>query len=205
MRGPHQREMKECNHCRIEKLESDFGIRSDTGKPHGGCRECYNRRVKAKKSLEPSEVRAKRLRKSREYMKERRRANPGREAAAQRARRLRHPEQKEERSLRRKHYRWAACAEKLQLVRDLKSHPCQDCGGRFAPVAMDWDHRDPKTKWHNVSFLAGGPEFTKADVVAEIAKCDLVCANCHRVRTFRHRLEKDARICAGFGAPDFSI
>jgi hypothetical protein len=50
---------------------------------------------------------------------------------------------------------------------------------------MDFDHRDPAVK----SF-AIGPSLTRnrAAVVAEIAKCDVVCANCHRLRTERQRI-----------------
>lgn len=56
-----------------------------------------------------------------------------------------------------------------------------DCGKRFPTVCMDFDHRDPSTKKHNVSRMTvRGSERLLLD---EIAKCDLVCANCHRVRS----------------------
>jgi len=60
--------------------------------------------------------------------------------------------------------------------------PCMDCGGRYPHFCMDFDHRDPETKLFNVSVLAhrGG----KQKLLDEMAKCDLVCANCHRIRTF---------------------
>ncbi|MEK6208432.1 MAG: hypothetical protein AABM32_12420 [Chloroflexota bacterium] len=71
----------------------------------------------------------------------------------------------------------------LEFLRDLRRRPCEDCGRSFPPWVMDFDHRDPKTK----SFaLAAGHALLKArDVlIAEIAKCDVVCANCHAIRTF---------------------
>jgi hypothetical protein len=74
-------------------------------------------------------------------------------------------------------------AATLEFLRDLRRRPCQDCGGTFAPWVMDFDHRDPKTK----SFaLAAGHALLKAREVllAEIAKCDIVCANCHAIRTY---------------------
>jgi hypothetical protein len=74
-------------------------------------------------------------------------------------------------------------AATLEFLRDLRRRPCQDCGGTFAPWVMDFDHRDPKTK----SFaLAAGHALLKSREVllAEIAKCDIVCANCHAIRTY---------------------
>lgn len=67
----------------------------------------------------------------------------------------------------------------------LKAAPCVDCGGTFPPECMDFDHIDPSTK----SFcVAKGPvSYGRERVLAEIAKCELVCANCHRVRTWKHR------------------
>lgn len=62
-----------------------------------------------------------------------------------------------------------------------KDLPCSDCGNKYPPWVMDWDHRDGETKLSNVSRL-GATKWRKA-VIEEIAKCDLVCANCHRQRT----------------------
>ena len=67
-------------------------------------------------------------------------------------------------------------------LRDVRSVPCADCGGAFAPHQMDFDHRDPAQK----SFrLTSGAAMlaSPARLEAEIRKCDVVCANCHRVRT----------------------
>lgn len=65
---------------------------------------------------------------------------------------------------------------------ELKSGPCADCGHTFPPVCMDFDHLgDDKTQI--VSRLVYG-NASKARVLAEIAKCELVCSNCHRIRTF---------------------
>ncbi|MEK6225989.1 MAG: hypothetical protein AABM40_06775 [Chloroflexota bacterium] len=74
-------------------------------------------------------------------------------------------------------------AATLEFLRDLRRRPCADCGRSFPPWVMDFDHRDPKTK----SFaLAAGHALLKSREVllAEIAKCDIVCANCHAVRTY---------------------
>lgn len=60
--------------------------------------------------------------------------------------------------------------------------PCYDCGGTFPATAMDWDHRPGVEKSFSISrgiaLLKPIPE-----IMDEIAKCDLVCACCHRIRT----------------------
>jgi hypothetical protein len=72
-------------------------------------------------------------------------------------------------------------AELLAFIQWLKAVPCADCGGSFPPVAMDFDHRDPAAKRANVSAMLAGYSFES--VVAEVLKCEVVCANCHRVRS----------------------
>jgi len=66
------------------------------------------------------------------------------------------------------------------LLNRLKSAPCSDCAGSFPPVCMDFDHRPETKKIKAVSLLMS---CRTERVLAEIAKCDLVCANCHRIRT----------------------
>lgn len=61
---------------------------------------------------------------------------------------------------------------------------CVDCGYADSPVALDFDHRDPATKSFQIS---GNSTRSYAALEAEIAKCDVVCANCHRIRTESHR------------------
>jgi hypothetical protein len=76
--------------------------------------------------------------------------------------------------------RWRHQAGLLNARRDV---PCADCGRRFEACAMDFDHRDPKAKRFTVTRMVGRAS-TEA-ILAEVAKCDIVCANCHRVRTNR--------------------
>ncbi len=68
------------------------------------------------------------------------------------------------------------------LVRAAKRGPCMDCGGVFPPEAMDFDHRDPSSKIMAVGDLLNSTT-QWGRVESEIKKCDLVCANCHRLRT----------------------
>jgi hypothetical protein len=69
-------------------------------------------------------------------------------------------------------------ARKLALLK--MDRPCYDCGGMFPPECMDWDHRPGTKKSFDVSKSPGRP---LEDSLDEIAKCDLVCACCHRTRT----------------------
>lgn len=61
--------------------------------------------------------------------------------------------------------------------------PCSDCDVVFHFAAMQWDHREGEEKHFDVA--NGRP--SKARVLAEIEKCDLVCANCHAVRTYTRK------------------
>jgi hypothetical protein len=68
-----------------------------------------------------------------------------------------------------------------EFIDSSKRCPCFDCGGRFPTFLMDFDHVRG-TKVAIVSRL-GGNRASLARVAAEIAKCEVVCSNCHRFRT----------------------
>ena len=71
--------------------------------------------------------------------------------------------------------------------RELKSRtPCADCGGRFHPDAMTWDHLPGHEKLSDISTLIRR-RFRRKVILDEIEKCELVCANCHAVRTYERR------------------
>jgi hypothetical protein len=73
--------------------------------------------------------------------------------------------------------------ENAKKLRAAKDRPCMDCGGRFPPFVMDFDHRDGVTKIGNVARLLRSWPWDRLQT--EIDKCDLVCSNCHRIRTAR--------------------
>ena len=62
-----------------------------------------------------------------------------------------------------------------------KDIPCMDCGAKYPPYVMDFDHRPGENKVEAVSALLAHAGIQR--VIDEIAKCDVVCANCHRERT----------------------
>ena len=58
---------------------------------------------------------------------------------------------------------------------------CLDCRWRAWARGLDWDHVDGD-KFSDISkLIANGRPW--AEITLEIGKCDLVCANCHRIRT----------------------
>lgn len=70
-------------------------------------------------------------------------------------------------------------------VRELKKAPCVDCKQSFNPVCMDFDHMPGSIKLGTVAQMQ---RHGMRVALAEIAKCELVCACCHRLRTEARRL-----------------
>jgi hypothetical protein len=62
-------------------------------------------------------------------------------------------------------------------------HPCVDCG-ETDPVVLEFDHCE-EGKEFDIS--SGFLERSWEQIVAEIAKCEVVCVNCHRRRTAREQ------------------
>lgn len=83
-------------------------------------------------------------------------------------------------------------AEVQALFAAMKSSPCLDCGGSFPPCVMDFDHRDPSKKQIDIAHYSGGGISPK--LLAELEQCDIICSNCHRIRTAAQRTAKAFRI-----------
>lgn len=69
--------------------------------------------------------------------------------------------------------------EKRAFLNSLKRRPCADCRRRFPPYVMDFDHRRGTKEFMIGRLLSASLE----RLTREIEKCDVVCANCHRIRT----------------------
>lgn len=67
----------------------------------------------------------------------------------------------------------------------LKSVPCMDCNKEYPYYVMDFDHRDSSIKEYNLSQMRFS---SKEKFLEEASKCDIVCANCHRERTFQRMM-----------------
>ena len=70
------------------------------------------------------------------------------------------------------------------LIDAAKDQPCADCGYSYPVYVMDLDHVRGRKKF-NVSEANGSNRWpSMKELKAEIAKCEAVCANCHRERTY---------------------
>jgi hypothetical protein len=75
--------------------------------------------------------------------------------------------------------------ENVRWMRELKSRPCVDCGIQFHPAAMTFDHLPGQSKVLDIASLVRRGSIGLAR--HEISKCEVVCANCHAVRTYTRR------------------
>lgn len=75
---------------------------------------------------------------------------------------------------------------KIAALKEGKS--CADCRGQFPSVAMDFDH----VQEGKIQTIARMRSASWAQVVEELAKCELVCANCHRIRTQARKVNRAA-------------
>ena len=76
--------------------------------------------------------------------------------------------------------------ERRQLIDALRNKPCADCGQSYPPYVMDFDHLPGTKKEFTIS--SQGLSRPIRAILDEAAKCEVVCANCHRERTERRRL-----------------
>ncbi len=72
--------------------------------------------------------------------------------------------------------------EHVQKLKE--SNPCTDCGNLFPHYVMQWDHLNNKVM--DVSRMVQSGNCIET-IEKEIAKCELVCANCHCIRTHNRR------------------
>ena len=76
--------------------------------------------------------------------------------------------------------------QRRDKVRDFiierKQAPCLDCGGKFHHSVMDFDHVRGEKVTNIAELRIASASFEKIEI--EIDKCDLVCAVCHRIRTW---------------------
>ncbi len=77
---------------------------------------------------------------------------------------------------------WARFSERINAIK--LERGCADCGYNAHPAALDFDHLPGAEKWRGVSRLM---TVRWEKVAEEIAKCEVVCANCHRIRTAERR------------------
>lgn len=69
-------------------------------------------------------------------------------------------------------------------IRTFKEKPCADCGVQYPFYVMQFDHVRGE-KEGDISKFVSNRQWKKA--LAEIEKCDVVCANCHMARSFERQ------------------
>lgn len=80
--------------------------------------------------------------------------------------------------------RTIAWQERKRILDELRAGPCLDCLGEFPAVCMDFDHvRGPKL----FGVMSHYRDKTIEQLMAEVEKCEVVCSNCHRIRTAARR------------------
>ena len=75
------------------------------------------------------------------------------------------------------------------IIQAAKDKPCKDCGKQYHFSLMDFDHLPGTEKDFSISSCIGRKSLEKLQ--EEIGKCEVVCALCHRVRTW-NRTHPDA-------------
>lgn len=77
------------------------------------------------------------------------------------------------------------------LVAAARSGACVDCGrDDLPPECMDLDHVRGVKSFNVVQSIS--KPYTRKQVEAEIAKCDLRCPTCHRLRHYREKQALEA-------------
>lgn len=91
-------------------------------------------------------------------------------------------------------------ARVLALLREHKDKPCADCGRTLPAEAMDLDH---VRGWKR-----GGAGWIRQQGLpaarTELAKCEVVCVNCHRARTTNRRRRNELLAQQGWWVPSES-
>jgi hypothetical protein len=86
----------------------------------------------------------------------------------------------------RKSFNKMVSENKICFQEYMKDKKCVDCGISDQRV-LDFDHINGDKK-HNISKMVNG-SFLWITILAEIAKCEIRCANCHRIKTYERRRE----------------
>ena len=90
------------------------------------------------------------------------------------------------------HYRKyirSSTSKKYEWVRAIKlERGCIDCGYNAHPEALEFDHISDNKRFTIGEMLHN---YSKANIMLEIEKCEVVCSNCHAIRTANRRVRKE--------------
>ena len=93
---------------------------------------------------------------------------------------------------RRKHNR--ALISRWKLMKS-----CKRCGYKEHPHALHLDHIDPSTKAYRAKNRGSRGDalqynWSKSKIKQELAKCQVLCANCHAIKTHEERQSNDKTV-----------
>jgi hypothetical protein len=66
------------------------------------------------------------------------------------------------------------------------SKGCEICGYNEQPVALHFDHKYPSEKKRAIAHMM---DYKLTNLINEIRKCRILCANCHYIETDKERRE----------------
>ncbi len=75
--------------------------------------------------------------------------------------------------------------KRAKILNEIKNKPCTDCKGIYPRPVLEYDHLPGTDKKGDVGHLVASIGIQKA--LEETKKCDLVCVNCHKVRTYQRQ------------------
>jgi|SRR5688572_13727192 len=79
-----------------------------------------------------------------------------------------------------------ALRSKRKWIAEFKNKPCTDCKVNYPSYVMQFDHVIGEKKFNIGDSKCN---YAKQTILEEIAKCEIVCANCHAERTYQRLQE----------------
>jgi hypothetical protein len=73
----------------------------------------------------------------------------------------------------------------IYVYREKQKRECSICGESRA-ICLEFHHRDPTEKTQQISIMVNSQASIER-IQEEIDKCDVLCANCHRVETAKQQ------------------
>jgi hypothetical protein len=90
----------------------------------------------------------------------------------------------------------------VNLEKEQRGNRCEECGGVFHPCQLDFAHKDEHRSTKNKLLRRRKSQYSMTQLAristetfaAEVEKCRLLCANCHRMETFlgKHWIVEEA-------------
>lgn len=80
--------------------------------------------------------------------------------------------------------------KKKAYIEKLKEAPCTDCKKTYPHYVMEFDHVPERGKKKYCLYAGAGTNINSPIFIKELNKCDIVCSNCHAIRTYKRHIAK---------------